>query len=97
MWFYNQEYKLEELIVKLNPNQEWYKACYSFHSSDDEIRDLVSYVKPKRVYPNVIPLNSSLDEVIKTCCIFFIIIIVFIALAVTFSPAFKLTVEKLKK
>jgi hypothetical protein len=39
------------------------RICYSMHSSLKEIRDVVSYLKPKRVRPNVVPLGSSEREV----------------------------------
>lgn len=35
----------------------------SMHASCSEVLDLVSYLRPRKVYPNVIPTNSSREEV----------------------------------
>ncbi len=32
-----------------------FRVCYSFHSSYEEIRDLVMFLRPRRVFPNVAP------------------------------------------
>ena len=35
-----------------------FRVCYSFHSSYEEIRDLVMFLKPRRIFPNVVPGDS---------------------------------------
>ncbi|XP_033745811.1 protein artemis-like [Pecten maximus] len=43
-----------------------YRVCYSFHSSYNEVRNLVTYLKPGNVRPNVKPEpDPSLSEVQK--------------------------------
>ena len=39
--------------------------CYSFHSSYEEIQDIVSYLSPRRVFANVIPMGDCGAEVKK--------------------------------
>ncbi|OWK03384.1 DCLRE1C, partial [Cervus elaphus hippelaphus] len=48
-----------------------YRACFSFHSSYSEIKDFLSYICPVNVYPNVIPLGTTMDkvkEILKPLC-----------------------------
>lgn len=55
-----QHLTLDKIIKKINSN--FYRACYSFHSSYTEVKDLVSYLKPERVYANVkTTSDASLD------------------------------------
>ena len=50
-------------IVKCVGNN-FYRACYSFHSSYTEVKDLISYLNPDKVFANVkAPTDSSLNVV----------------------------------
>ncbi|GFX78461.1 protein artemis [Trichonephila clavipes] len=40
-----------------------YKVCFSTHSSLSEVRDLVHYLKPKNIYPNVVH-NQTVEEIL---------------------------------
>ncbi|XP_016122279.1 protein artemis-like [Sinocyclocheilus grahami] len=40
-----------------------YRACFSFHSSYLEVKDFLSYICPVNIYPNVIPLGKTLEDV----------------------------------
>ncbi|KAL3852600.1 hypothetical protein ACJMK2_016219, partial [Sinanodonta woodiana] len=52
---------LSDIIVS---TRGYFRACYSFHSSFTEIRQLLAYLKPTRVFPNVKPMqDKSLDDV----------------------------------
>ncbi|XP_034877472.1 protein artemis isoform X3 [Mirounga angustirostris] len=42
-----------------------YRACFSFHSSYSEIKDFLSYICPVNVYPNVIPIGTTMDKVVE--------------------------------
>lgn len=44
---------LETYTKRLNEN--FFRVCYSFHSSYSEIRDMILYLKPDQVFANVIP------------------------------------------
>lgn len=35
------------------------RVCYSTHASGEEIRDFVEYLKPKKLYPNVVPKGED--------------------------------------
>uniref|UniRef100_UPI00358F571B protein artemis n=1 Tax=Myxine glutinosa TaxID=7769 RepID=UPI00358F571B len=59
MWFAMKSQ--EDLLVKIE--DDFYRACYSFHSSYSELRDFVSYFNPVNVYPNVVPPGSTVKEV----------------------------------
>lgn len=41
------------------------RVLLSMHASCSEVLDLVSYLRPRKVYPNVIPTNSTREEVLK--------------------------------
>ncbi|XP_060590086.1 protein artemis-like [Ruditapes philippinarum] len=64
---------LDKIIKKINSN--FFRACYSFHSSYTEVKDLISYLKPERVFPNVKPPSDSslavtqhrLNTMLKEC------------------------------
>ena len=51
-----------------------HRVCYSFHSSYSEVRDIVMYLKPKRIVPNVKPAPDKhireVREWIRTTAIF---------------------------
>ncbi|XP_013411942.1 protein artemis-like [Lingula anatina] len=61
MWF-TQEVRPHEIICG---EKGFYRTCFSFHSSYQEIRDFVSYLQPCRVFPNVIPVKEDLEKVQK--------------------------------
>uniref|UniRef100_A0A8C2I9M3 Protein artemis n=1 Tax=Cyprinus carpio TaxID=7962 RepID=A0A8C2I9M3_CYPCA len=42
-----------------------YRACFSFHSSYLEVKDFLSYICPVHIYPNVIPLGKTLEDVME--------------------------------
>lgn len=43
----------------------YYRVCYSCHSSRDELMDFVRYFKPRKLIPSVIPQGYSLEEVLS--------------------------------
>ncbi|GFY53836.1 protein artemis [Trichonephila inaurata madagascariensis] len=43
--------------------EKMYKVCFSTHSSLSEVRDLVHYLKPKNIYPNVVQ-NQTVEEIL---------------------------------
>ena len=57
MWFTKKLCLTSQDIVELNRGT--YRVCYSFHSSYTEVRDLVTYLKPKRIRPNVKPKDDA--------------------------------------
>lgn len=63
MWF-TQQVGMEDIVVIPRKNRPKYmRACYSFHSSYSEVRDVVMYLRPRRVFPNVIPLGHNMKQV----------------------------------
>ncbi|XP_055946804.1 protein artemis-like [Argiope bruennichi] len=44
--------------------EKMHKVCFSTHSSLAEVRDLVSYLKPKIVYPNVVQ-GQTVEEILE--------------------------------
>ncbi|XP_053377930.1 uncharacterized protein LOC123530295 isoform X2 [Mercenaria mercenaria] len=68
-----QHLTLDKIVKKINSN--FFRACYSFHSSYTEVKDLLSYLKPERVYPNVKPPTDTslavtqhrLNTMLKEC------------------------------
>ncbi|XP_077566233.1 protein artemis isoform X2 [Stigmatopora nigra] len=68
MWFREKADK-SEIVMRSGNNG--FRACFSFHSSYSEIRDFLCYLKPVRVFPNVIPAGRTLAEVtemLQTTC-----------------------------
>lgn len=64
MWFTAEPSRLQELVVSPVSGRGLHRVCYSFHSSYSEIRDLVSLLRPGRVFPNVLPASdTSWDQV----------------------------------
>ncbi|XP_046577035.1 protein artemis-like [Haliotis rubra] len=53
------KYRNDDLIVYPKGSRGLHRVCYSFHASYVEVRDLVMYLKPQRVFPNVIPPNEQ--------------------------------------
>ncbi|XP_026183169.1 protein artemis [Mastacembelus armatus] len=60
MWFGERSRKTN-VIIKTGASS--YRACFSFHSSYSEIKDFLSYLQPVNVYPNVIPIGRTLNDV----------------------------------
>ncbi|XP_016137114.1 protein artemis [Sinocyclocheilus grahami] len=60
IWFGEQTRKTS-VIVKMGSSS--YRACFSFHSSYLEVKDFLSYICPVNIYPNVIPLGKTLEDV----------------------------------
>ncbi|WAR26790.1 DCR1C-like protein [Mya arenaria] len=52
-----QHITLDKMIKKMGDN--FYRACYSFHSSYTEVKDLLSYLKPDAVFSNVKTLADA--------------------------------------
>ncbi|XP_074873695.1 protein artemis isoform X4 [Carettochelys insculpta] len=62
MWF-GERTRKTNIIVRTGESS--YRACFSFHSSYSEIKDFLGYICPVNVYPNVVPVGSTKDEVVK--------------------------------
>uniref|UniRef100_A0A8C3IK67 Protein artemis n=1 Tax=Chrysemys picta bellii TaxID=8478 RepID=A0A8C3IK67_CHRPI len=62
MWF-GERTRKTNIIVRTGESS--YRACFSFHSSYSEIKDFLGYICPVNVYPNVVPVGSTADEVVK--------------------------------
>uniref|UniRef100_A0A8C3TCD3 Protein artemis n=1 Tax=Chelydra serpentina TaxID=8475 RepID=A0A8C3TCD3_CHESE len=62
MWF-GERTRKTNIIVRTGESS--YRACFSFHSSYSEIKDFLGYIRPVNVYPNVVPMGSTADEVVK--------------------------------
>ncbi|XP_031438341.1 protein artemis isoform X2 [Clupea harengus] len=60
MWF-GERTRKTNVVVRMGESS--YRACFSFHSSYSEIKDFLSYICPVNVYPNVIPMGRTLEEV----------------------------------
>ncbi|KAM9327803.1 protein artemis [Pholidichthys leucotaenia] len=60
MWF-GERTKKTNVIIKTGASS--YRACFSFHSSYSEIKDFLSYLQPVNIYPSVIPIGRTLNEV----------------------------------
>ncbi|TKC49740.1 hypothetical protein EI555_012045, partial [Monodon monoceros] len=68
MWF-GERARKTNVIVRTGESS--YRACFSFHSSYSEIKDFLSYICPVNVYPNVIPLGTTMgkvQEILKPLC-----------------------------
>ncbi|PVD24277.1 hypothetical protein C0Q70_14748 [Pomacea canaliculata] len=59
MWFTAEPKRLQELVASPNSTGGMHRVCYSFHSSYSEVRDLVSLLQPRQVFPNVLPASDS--------------------------------------
>ena len=69
MYFTQYAHITLDRIVK-RVGERLYRACYSFHSSQAEVKDLLSYLQPEAVFPNVKPItDASLAEVSKNSLI----------------------------
>ncbi|KAB0380870.1 hypothetical protein FD755_008654, partial [Muntiacus reevesi] len=68
MWF-GERTRKTNIIVRTGESS--YRACFSFHPSYSEIKDFLSYICPVNVYPNVIPLGTTMEkvkEILKPLC-----------------------------
>ncbi|RUS82682.1 hypothetical protein EGW08_009585, partial [Elysia chlorotica] len=59
MWFTTKTGR--EALKRLTPASPrgLQRVCYSMHSSYSEIQDLVSYLQPRHVWPNVVPASDD--------------------------------------
>ena len=62
MWFTNQCTKTTDYCVPIREPYS-YRVCYSFHSSYDEIKHFISYLKPDNAFPTVVPKHCTLAQV----------------------------------
>ncbi|KAI5093962.1 protein artemis, partial [Silurus meridionalis] len=62
MWF-GERTRKTNVIVKMGGSS--YRACFSFHSSYSEIKDFLSYINPVHIYPNVVPMGRTVEEVME--------------------------------
>ncbi|KAK7129760.1 hypothetical protein R3I93_019413 [Phoxinus phoxinus] len=60
IWF-GERTRKTSVVVKMGSSS--YRACFSFHSSYLEVKDFLSYIDPVNIYPNVIPLGKTLEDV----------------------------------
>ncbi|XP_067247642.1 protein artemis [Chanodichthys erythropterus] len=60
IWF-GERTRKTSVVVKMGSSS--YRACFSFHSSYLEVKDFLSYICPVNIYPNVIPLGKTLEDV----------------------------------
>uniref|UniRef100_A0A8C9WEE8 Protein artemis n=1 Tax=Scleropages formosus TaxID=113540 RepID=A0A8C9WEE8_SCLFO len=60
IWF-GERSRRTNVVVKTGSSS--YRACFSFHSSYSEIKDFLSYICPINIYPNVIPVGKTAEEV----------------------------------
>ncbi|XP_037552053.1 protein artemis [Nematolebias whitei] len=63
MWF-GERTKKTNVLIKTGASS--YRACFSFHSSYSEIKDFLSYLEPVNIYPSVVPIGRTLQEVTQT-------------------------------
>ncbi|KAM9771886.1 protein artemis isoform 3-T3 [Syngnathus typhle] len=62
MWF-GERTHAGDVVIKSGNNA--FRACFSFHSSYCEVKDFLSYLQPVQVFPNVVPMGSTLAEVTR--------------------------------
>ncbi len=62
--YFSRSRNLEDKVVKLSSPQ-YYRVCYSCHSSLQELLAFVRHFRPKRLIPCVKPPNSSISEVLE--------------------------------
>lgn len=56
--FFTQSVHVSEREIVLQ-DRGMYRVCYCFHSSMQEVRDLVTYLQPRQVFPNVKPAEDK--------------------------------------
>lgn len=54
----------EDKVAKCTGGQ-MYRVCYSCHSSLNELKDFVKYFQPKKVFPCVLPKDSTYQQVME--------------------------------
>ncbi|GIY92080.1 protein artemis [Caerostris extrusa] len=59
-----KNYNPDSPVHKYFSGQRLYRVCFSTHSSLAEIRDLVHYLKPKIIYPNVVR-RQTVTEILE--------------------------------
>lgn len=59
IWF-GERTRKTSVVVKMGSSS--YRACFSFHSSYLEVKDFLTYICPVNIYPNVIPLGKTVEE-----------------------------------
>nr|XP_021330742.1 protein artemis isoform X4 [Danio rerio] len=59
IWF-GERTRKTSVVVKMGSSS--YRACFSFHSSYLEVKDFLSYICPVNIYPNVIPLGKTVED-----------------------------------
>ncbi|GIY03431.1 protein artemis [Caerostris darwini] len=59
-----KNYNPDSPVHKYFSGQRLYRVCFSTHSSLAEIRDLVHYLKPKIIYPNVVR-KQTVTEILE--------------------------------
>ncbi|XP_033127349.1 protein artemis-like isoform X3 [Anneissia japonica] len=62
MWFTGFA-QPDEILAKVT--DDFYRLCFSFHSSYSEIRDFIGYLKPKEVKANVVPKRCTEQDIIN--------------------------------
>ncbi|XP_041110558.1 protein artemis isoform X2 [Polyodon spathula] len=60
MWF-GERRKKTNVIVRQGASS--YRACFSFHSSYTEIKDFLTHICPVEIYPSVIPIGRTIEDV----------------------------------
>ncbi|KAK6482514.1 protein artemis-like [Huso huso] len=60
MWF-GERRKKTNVIVRQGASS--YRACFSFHSSYTEIKDFLTHICPVEIYPSVIPIGKTMEDV----------------------------------
>ncbi|CAG5126732.1 unnamed protein product [Candidula unifasciata] len=65
MWFTSDQSTAKDLVVPPAYPTGLYRMCYSLHSSYSEIRDLVSFLQPENVFPNVQPKDDDSMEIVQ--------------------------------
>lgn len=63
--FFTQSVHVSEREIVLQ-DRGMYRVCYCFHSSMQEVRDLVTYLQPRQVFPNVKPAE---DKTLRQVCL----------------------------
>ncbi|MCL4105213.1 UNVERIFIED_CONTAM: hypothetical protein GTU68_055344 [Idotea baltica] len=72
-WIHACEYRVSILKNRTNGihcrtvsnDGSFCRVLLSMHASCSEVLDMVSYLRPRKVFPNVIPSNSTKEEVLK--------------------------------
>ncbi|KAB7494075.1 Protein artemis [Armadillidium nasatum] len=57
-------YQSAKEIMQISNDDSFCRVLLSMHASCSEVLDVVSYLRPRKVFPNVIPCNSTKEEVL---------------------------------